>query len=133
MADPFLSPVSERMARGLAIVESSVSLQEAARRMVERRVGSVLVFAGERLCGILTERDVLKAVAQGAVAAPVEEWMTRDPETIEPSETLEHAAVLMLHGGFRHLPVAVGERVVGILSMRDLVGLAVADQAPRGV
>ncbi len=133
MADPFLSPVSERMARGLAIVESSVSLQEAARRMVERRVGSVLVFAGERLCGILTERDVLKAVAQGAVAAPVEEWMTRDPETIEPSETLEHAAVLMLHGGFRHLPVADGERVVGILSMRDLVGLAVADQAPRGV
>ncbi len=133
MADPFLSPVSERMARGLAIVESSVSLQEAARRMVERRVGSVLVFAGERLCGILTERDVLKAVAQGAVAAPVEEWMTRDPETIEPSETLEHAAVLMLHGGFRHLPVADGEGVVGILSMRDLVGLAVADQAPRGV
>jgi len=133
MADPFLSPVSERMARGLATVERSVPLQEAARRMVERRVGSVLVFAGERLCGILTERDVLKAVAQGAVAAPVEEWMTRDPETIEPSETLEHAAVLMLHGGFRHLPVADGERVVGILSMRDLVGLAVADQAPRGV
>lgn len=133
MADPFLSPVSERMARGLAVVESSVSLQEAARRMVERRVGSVLVFAGERLCGILTERDVLKAVAQGAVAAPVEEWMTRDPETIEPSETLEHAAVLMLHGGFRHLPVADGEHVVGILSMRDLVGLALADQAPRGV
>jgi len=121
------------MSRELATVAGDASVQQAAERMVARRVGSLLVFTGERLLGIVTERDVLRAVARGSLGARVDELMTRHPETIEPSDTLEHAAVLMLHGGFRHLPVAEGPRVVGMLSMRDLVMLVVGDQAPRGV
>jgi len=131
--DPQKTPVSERMSRELATVAGDASVQQAAERMVARRVGSLLVFTGERLLGIVTERDVLRAVARGSLGARVDELMTRHPETIEPSDTLEHAAVLMLHGGFRHLPVAEGPRVVGMLSMRDLVMLVVGDQAPRGV
>jgi len=124
--------VGDRMARELATIARDATLREAAEHMVERRVGSLLVFESERLVGIVTERDVLKAVASGSVGARVAELMTRNPETIEPSDSLEHAAVLMLHGGFRHLPVAEGEQVVGILSMRDLMSV-VAGEAPRGV
>jgi CBS domain-containing protein len=59
--------------------------------------------------------------------------MTRQPETIEPDEETDHAASLMIHGGFRHLPVVDGTRVVGILSIRDLMRVALEDRAPRGV
>jgi CBS domain-containing protein len=125
--------VGERMSRQLTTVARDATLRDAAERMVARRVGSVLVFEGERLVGILTERDVLTAVARGGIEARVDELMTRHPETIEAGDTLEHAAAVMLHGGFRHLPVADGEQVVGILSMRDVMSVFAGDQAPRGV
>ena len=106
-------------------------LQDAARQMCDRRVGSIVVMAGERLVGILTERDVLGVFARGDFDVTVGAVMTRNPETIEPDETLEHATVLMMHGGFRHLPVVEGGRVVGMLSMRDLLAPD-SDPAPRG-
>ena len=59
--------------------------------------------------------------------------MTPHPETIEPDDTTEHAAVLMIHGGFRHLPVVEAGAVVGILSIRDLMQSVLDDAAPRGV
>jgi CBS domain-containing protein len=122
------------MSRGLLTVEPGEQLERAARRMVERRVGAALVLADERLIGILTERDVLRAVAGGLrEGALVSEWMTRDPETIEPTDDLEHATLLMLHGGFRHLPVVAAGGLVGIVSIRDLAAAHLADQAPRGV
>jgi CBS domain-containing protein len=101
--------------------------------MAERNVGAVLVLDGGRLAGILTERDVLRAVAAGVdLAAPVSSRMTHSPDTIEASDSVEHAAVLMIHGGFRHLPVVEDGEAVGILSIRDLVRVALVDTAPRG-
>jgi CBS domain-containing protein len=122
------------MTRDLLRVDAGVSLVDAAGRMNDRRVGAVLVFDGERLAGILTERDVLRAVAAAAVeGGTVGDWMTSTPETIEPSETASQAAALMLHGGFRHLPVADGDRVIGVVSIRDLIRHVLPDEAPRGV
>jgi CBS domain-containing protein len=122
------------MARDLLRVDARASLVEAAARMNERGVGAVLVFEGEGLSGILTERDVLRAVAADSVGgATVADWMTRTPETIEPSESASQAAALMLHGGFRHLPVVEGDRVVGVVSIRDLIRHVLPDEAPRGV
>lgn len=122
------------MSRDLLAVEPSLPLAEAARRMHERGVGAVLVLEGEQLVGILTERDMLRAVATGHQPdEPVADWMTRHPETIEPSDTTEQAAVIMIHGGFRHLPVVEGGRAVGMLSIRDLMRLVLDDTAPRGV
>lgn len=122
------------MSRGLLTVAPGDELEEAARRMVGRRVGAVLVMEGERLAGILTERDVLRAVARGLrTGALVSEWMTGDPDTVDPAESVEHATQLMLHGGFRHLPVLEGARLVGIVSIRDLASAHLSDQAPRGV
>jgi CBS domain-containing protein len=122
------------MSSDVLSVEANVSIIEVAERMVERNVGAVLVLDGGRLTGILTERDVLRAVARGLRdATRVADCMTANPETIAPDDTTEHAAVLMLHGGFRHLPVVEGDNIVGVISIRDLASLVLEDRAPRGV
>jgi CBS domain-containing protein len=121
------------MSRGLLTVEPGLRLTEVADRMVARDVGAVLVLEDERLVGILTERDILRAVAGGLdEETVVADWMTRDPETMEPDEPIRQAAVLMIHGGFRHLPIVEGDRVVGMLSIRDLMRVGLEDSTPRG-
>jgi CBS domain-containing protein len=128
-----MAVVSDHMARDLVTVAPGELLAAAAKRMADRKVGAALILDGGRLVGILSERDVLRAVAAGGVeSASVSTWMTPNPETIEPDDSLDHAAVLMIHGGFRHLPVVDGGRAVGMLSIRDLVRVALADSAPRG-
>jgi CBS domain-containing protein len=129
-----MAGVAALMSRNLVRIGPEARLPDAARAMVERRVGSILVFEGERLVGILTERDVLREAASGAFEGrSVAQAMTANPDVIGADESLEQAAVVMLHGGFRHLPVVEGGRVVGILSMRDLLGGSLADVMPRGV
>jgi CBS domain-containing protein len=126
--------VRDHMSRDLLTVDAGLTLAQVAERMVEREVGAALVLDGDQLAGIVTERDVLRAVARGARdEGLVRDWMTRDPETIDPGETTEHAATLMMHGGFRHLPVTEGGAVVGIVSIRDLMRIVLEDSAPRGV
>ena len=125
--------IANHMSRDLLTVGADERIADAARRMVARGVGAVLVMDGERLAGILTERDVLKAVGEGTVEeARVADRMTRHPETVEAGETTEHAAALMIHGGFRHLPVVDSGAVVGIVSIRDLMRVVLEDSAPRG-
>jgi CBS domain-containing protein len=121
------------MSRELVRVVPDATIEDAAELMCGRRVGSALVFEGERLVGILTERDVLRVVgARELAGAKVTDWMTHHPETVGAEETAQQAGVLMLHGGFRHLPVVDGDDVVGIVSIRDLVREALQDAAPRG-
>jgi CBS domain-containing protein len=125
--------IGNHMSCDLLSAGADERIADAARRMVDRGVGAVLVMDGERLAGILTERDVLRTVADGrAEDARVGERMTRNPETVEASESTGHAASLMIHGGFRHLPVTDGGAVVGIVSIRDLMRVVLEDSAPRG-
>jgi CBS domain-containing protein len=122
------------MSRDLLTVEPEVTLTEVAKRMVAKDVGAVLVYDGGRLSGILTERDVLRAVADGIDESTlVRDRMTPNPETLDAGDTTEHAAVLMIHGGFRHLPVMEAGEVVGVLSIRDLMRVVLEDSVPRGV
>jgi CBS domain-containing protein len=126
--------VSAHMTRSLLTVDAGATLGEAAARMAERGVGAVVVLEGDAIAAILTERDVMKAVAAGKDgSAPISEWMTRHPETVELEDTTDHAASLMIHGGFRHLPVVQAGKVVGIVSIRDLMRVALDDRSPRGV
>jgi CBS domain-containing protein len=124
----------DHMSRNLLTVAPGEPLAEVAQRMVDRDVGAVLVTDGPDLAGILTERDVLRAVAAGIQDdTVVSDWMTRDPETMGPDDTTQQAAVLMIHGGFRHLPLVEGTDVVGMLSIRDLMRIVLDNAAPRGV
>ena len=67
--------------------------------------------------------------ASGRVA----DWMTRGPETVDADESTQQAGVVMIHGGFRHLPVLDGGAPCGIVSIRDLMRVALDDVSPRGV
>jgi CBS domain-containing protein len=129
-----MSVIADHMSRELLKAAPDEGLAEAAQHMVARGVGAVLVMDGDRIDGILTERDILKAVAMGITeTARVRDWMTKNPETIEASDSTAHAAALMIHGGFRHLPVLDGGTVAGIVSIRDLMRVALDDSSPRGV
>jgi CBS domain-containing protein len=129
-----MAVVSNHMTRDLLTVAGEDRLANTAKRMVERGVGAVLILKEGKLDGILTERDLMKAVAAGfADDAVVSDWMTRHPETIEADDSTDHAAALMIHGGFRHLPVLEGGQVAGIVSIRDLMRVALQDSSPRGV
>jgi CBS domain-containing protein len=127
-------PVARKvMSRTLLTVAPEDPLKEMAERMVSRDVGAALVTEGEKLVGIVTERDVLRAVARGIdEGTRVADLMTPDPETMEPDESTQHAAVLMIHGGFRHLPIVEGDEVVGMLSILDLMRVVLEDSAPHG-
>lgn len=107
----------------VAVVPSTISL-DAARAMSLAHVGSALVLEGDRLVGIFTERDILRALehtqADAARVSAVSRWMTADPVTIGPEASVGVAMDLMLEGGFRHLPVVEGGAIVGVVSMRDL-------------
>jgi len=128
-----MSVVANHMTKDLLTLDADAKLGDAAKRMAERVVGAVVVLEGERLAGILTERDILKAVATGFEPdSRVSDWMTRNPETIESDDTTDHAAALMIHGGFRHLPVVDAGEIKGILSIRDLMRVALEDRSPRG-
>jgi CBS domain-containing protein len=131
--DRLVPTVGEIMTPDVLGLEPATSLVDAARRMHERRVGAVVVTERDRLVGIVTERDILRAVATGVIDGSVGDAMTHGPDTIGPDESAGHAAALMIHGGFRHLPVVESGDVVGMLSIRDLVRVSVDDEAPRGV
>jgi CBS domain-containing protein len=128
-----MKTVGEVMASSLLTLAEDSTLIAAAEQMASRSVGSALVLEGERLVGIITERDVLRAVGSGNVDGRVGEWMTRHPETVETDESVQQAGVVMIHGGFRHLPVLEGGTPVGIVSIRDLMRVVLEDVSPRGV
>jgi CBS domain-containing protein len=120
--------VGDVMRRELLTTDAATPLQVAAERMCDRNVGAILVLNGDAISGILTERDVLRAVAQGEVeGTSVAAWMTRDPQTVAVGDAGREAAATMIRGGFRHLPVLEGGRPVGIVSIRDLMRLVVDD------
>jgi CBS domain-containing protein len=99
------------------------TLGEVAERMTGLNVGSVVVKDYGRLIGILTERDLLKAMAARVHSseARVRQFMTENPVTAAPDMDCEDAEQLMLDRGFRHLPVVDGDEVVGVVSLRRVV------------
>ncbi len=117
--------VSEVMTNATVTDQSDDTLAEAARKMWKQQTGSLLVVEGEDLVGILTERDVMKAVANGAnlTETRVSEVMSKDLVTVGPGTSLREAAKLMADRWIRHLPVLDSGKLVGILSQRDLVGV----------
>ena len=117
--------VSEIMTRATVTNEPGDTLAEAARKMWRQQTGSLLVLDGDDLAGILTERDILKAVATGTPLeeTPVSAVMTKDLVFVGPGTSLREAARLMADQWIRHLPVIDEGKLVGVISQRDLSGL----------
>jgi CBS domain-containing protein len=117
--------VSDAMRSDFIEVAPEDTLGEVAQKMVEAKTGAVAVLDYGRLIGILTERDMLKAMAGRVLTsdARAREWMTADPITATPDTPLEEAQATMLENGFRHLPVMESSRVVGIVSLRRIAAV----------
>jgi citrate synthase len=121
-----LRTVADLMTREVLTASPSDTLVETCDRMLTRargKVGSVVVTDGERTVGILTERDLVRAAAAGVdlATAKVSEWMTADPDTVTPDMDLSQAYISLVEHGYRHFPVCEDGRLVGIVSMRDML------------
>ena len=116
--------VRDAMSSDVLTIGPTHTLRQAARLMADRRVGAAVVLDPDADGpGILTERDVLEAVAQGQDpdTEAAGEHLTPDAVTATPDWDLGRAAAAMVSGGFRHLVVCEGSEVVGVLSVRDIV------------
>jgi CBS domain-containing protein len=127
--------ISDVMTEAAVTDRPGDTLEQAARKMWQQQTGSLLVLEGNDLLGIVTERDVLKAVATGMpLDTPISDVMSKDLITVGPGTSLREAAGIMTEKWIRHLPVLDGGKLVGIVSQRDLSGvLAGALNEPEGL
>ena len=126
--------VSDLQPHELFTAQVEETLEEAADRMSWHEVGALPVFDGQQhLVGIITERDLTAALAEGAdpVRTTVADYMTPAPEVLRPDSELAEAAHTMLQLGVRHLPVVQNGRLVGVLSMRDVLGAGEVGAEPE--
>ena len=124
--------VRHAMSSSVLVVSPHHTVMEAAQAMLRRRVGAAIVVDPELAGpGILTERDVMRAVAESAdcTTSLVSDYMTYDARTASVSWDLDTAATEMCKGNFRHLIVVDGDQMVGVVSMRDIVGARVREAA----
>ena len=104
---------------------------DAIKQMAQQRIGALLVMEGERLVGILSERDYArKVVLQGRSSkdTPVRDIMTAQVVSVAPDDTCDHCMQLVTNRRIRHLPVLDGDTVVGVVSIGDLVKAVIEDQ-----
>ena len=124
--------VSVGMSNVVLTVNPGHSLRDAATQMAERGVGAAVVIDPEQPGpGIITERDILQSIGRGQNPdqESVSDHLSSDLTFAAPDWSLERAAEAMVRGSFRHLLVVDGGRMVGILSMRDIVRVWVSDGA----
>ena len=109
--------------RHLLTVDPRATLRRAAKVMTERGVGCAVVIENEKVAGIVTERDILRAIAEDQIMddTKVQDIMTRDVVSGAPGWDILRAAKAMTDGGFRHLLVMEMDDPVGIVSLRDLL------------
>jgi citrate synthase len=134
--------VADIMSVPVVTATADEKVAEAAARMRERHVGSVVVIDGTRPVGILTERDLVRIAAAGidTGTATVREWMTEEPDSVAPDVEVTRAFASLSEHGYRHIPVIDDNVLVGIVSMRDLMRIAqiqpaehLAQDLPRGL
>ncbi len=112
-------------------VSPEASVLDAVRMMAEREVGALLVMEGERLEGIVSERDYARKVVllgRSSGATTVREIMTADVVVADPERSVQQCMSAMTEHRIRHLPVVDDGRVIGVVSIGDLVKAVIADQ-----
>jgi CBS domain-containing protein len=119
-----ISVLLERKGSGVFSVPSTITAAAAVQEMNRHKVGAVLVMDGDRLVGIFTERDVLSRVVAADLdpkTTPIERVMTRDPITVASTTSIEQVMTLFTNKRFRHLPVVDEGRLVGLISIGDIL------------
>jgi signal-transduction protein with cAMP-binding, CBS, and nucleotidyltransferase domain len=117
-------PIRILMNREIKSIAPDATLADVARRMRDERVGSLLVRRGEEFIGIVSESDLVRrGIADGRdlAATRVESIMTRPIIAIDVKKTADDANALMSEKAIRHLAVTENERIIGVLSVRDLL------------
>jgi len=121
----------ERKGRTLYAVEPEDPVLEAIRQMADHHVGALLVMRGTELQGIISERDYARKVilhGRSSAETPVWEIMSSPVITVTPNQTVQDCMHLMTERRVRHLPVVDGGRVIGMISIGDLVKAVIEDQ-----
>lgn len=116
--------------RDVVIIAPEKTLADAAELLSENRIGALVVVVGERVSGILSERDIVRAVARDGAAAlanKVSDKMTGTVVTCGPQDTMAAVMNRMTAGRFRHLPVVDNGRLSGIVSIGDVVKFRLAE------
>ena len=117
--------------RMVVSVKPETTLLEAAQTLAAHRIGAAVVIGKDgKLEGIVSERDIVRAVAGAGAQSlnkPLAELMTRDVRTCRESDTIDHVMQVMTHGRFRHLPVSVEGELLGLVSIGDVVKLKIAE------
>lgn len=116
--------VSEKMTKNPVTVDSSATAKEAADKMKEENIGTVLVTDKGRLTGIVVDRQIItKVIAAGKDPAEVKvsEFMTESPVTASPDMDIEEASKIIGDMGYRRVPVVENEKLIGIISVADIV------------
>ena len=122
----------ERKGRRVWSVRPETPVLEALEVMAEHGIGALVVLDGERLAGVMSERDYARKVilhGKSSSHTPVRDIMTERVVTVTPAQTVAHCMALMTEKHFRHLPVVEDGTVVGVLSIGDLVKAVIAEQA----
>lgn len=112
-------------------VSPDASVLDAIKLMAEKGVGAVLAMQGAHLCGIVSERDYArKVVLQGRSSSntPVRDIMTAKVVTVLPDDSVDHCMQVVTEHRIRHLPVAEGDTIIGVISIGDLVKAVIEDQ-----
>ena len=124
-----MATIADLMTTDVVTVAPEDTLGEAAAKMTEKGIGAVVVSDFGRVIGILSERDIMRAVADRihSSEARVREWMTADPITATTETSVEEAGRTMLENGFRPLPIVDGERAIGMISIRDVAQYGLQD------
>lgn len=121
----------DRKGRQVFSIAPGAAVLEAIRLMAERHVGALLVMEGEALRGILSERDYARKVilmGRSSADTPVRDIMTATVITVQPETPVEECMQIMTEQRVRHLPVIESGRVVGMVSIGDLVKAVIAEQ-----
>jgi CBS domain-containing protein len=105
------------------VIGREATVAEAAEALINDGVGSLAVVEGRLLVGIITERDVVRAVSEGADPEEevVADWMSDAPDTFGPDVEVREAAAWLLEMGYRHMPVMQDGELLGIVSIRDIL------------
>lgn len=126
-----VAAILRQKGRAVTTVSPSVTLLDVANKLAAKRIGAIVVVGARgEVSGIISERDIIRALSDGGsecVARPVSEIMTRQVVTCQETDTLDELMAMMTAKRFRHLPVVTDKALVGIISIGDVVKHHVAE------